>query len=169
MKKIFFILVFFSCSHLESNKVFEGVLHLRGGKGAGQQWDQSLIFKRISWYNEITLLYDILYTKISKDSPFFNWFSEDEKRSLQKCSKSFIVMSYELDNERLSHSLFDSFVDNSGFEKMALVTFRDTIKIHPDFRRHAFHLYEVFALCSSSHTQENILIDFPNFDQKIMD
>ena len=169
MKTLFPVLIALSCSNLSSNRAVEGEFYLREGKIGEHRWDKALIFKKISWYTEMTLLYDILYTKLPEDSPFWHLFSDDEKKDLKGCSESFVVMSYELDPERMSDAQVENFVEQASFEKMALASFRETLATHPDFRRHFLHRYDIYALCRrDGGSSGGILLNFPHFDPKIM-
>ena len=164
MKKLCILFIILSCSNFVHNRTHKNTFHLRGGKAEGAQWHDHLIFKRISWYAEMTLLYDLLYTEIGTESPFFRWLSENEQKDLKQCPKSFVVISYQLDSDRLSHSQFENFTEQSSFQKIILTDFYNTIKMHPDFRRHFLHLYEVYALCAKNPSINSIYVNFPNFD-----
>ncbi len=168
MKIILSLILFLSCSNFSYHNVYENNFYLRGGQIGQKVWNDTLLFKRLSWYTESTLLYDIYYTTLQEDSPFFAWASSDEKKAIQECSASFLVMAYQLDSDRLSHLDIEVFTQRAGFGKLSLTTFRNVMKTHPDFRRHFLQHYEIYGLCSKNVDQNTILLSLPNFDSVIM-
>ena len=132
-------------------------------------WDDALAFKRLSWYAGPALLYDIYYTTLQRESPFFGWASSDERRAIQECATSFLVMAHQLDSDRISHLDVEVFTQRAGFEKLNLTTFRNVIKTHPDFRRNFLQHYDIYGLCSQKTGQNSISLNLPNFDPVVME
>lgn len=170
MRNIFLLSLIISCSNLSSNRSVESEFYLNGGKIGEHRWDRPLIFKRISWYAEVNLLYDILYTTLPENSPFWHLFSDDEKRAIDGCSKSFIVMDYALDPKRISSIEMQTFAEKASFTRMAIPSFANALATHPDFHRHFLHRYDIYALCRQGEVVSGeILLNFPHFDPHSMD
>lgn len=142
----------------------EGSLALRGGKADGAAWDESLVLRRASWYSEALLLYDLLHAEVGPSSPFSGWLSPAERRGLDRCSPGLVVMAYAMDGARISHQDLLRAARAQGFERTALPVFRARARTHPDFRRHALHLYDVHGLCARPGSPGSFTVSFPNFD-----
>lgn len=157
-------LLIFGCSSWSKNMVKEGNLIFRGGRIDNHQWKDSLIFKRTSWYKELTLVSEILITEVDKNSPFYDWFSASEKRSLEECKQKYVVAAYFLDGKGLSKEDFLSQAFSQGLEKKILSTFEKQLRMHPDSELVSFGLYKVFALCSNFSDKKDIIVNFPGYN-----
>lgn len=168
-KSALLVLVFLisSCANLSKNLILKEDFSIRGGKFANQTWDETLKFDRTSWYAELTLIYDLLLTRIDEQSPFWRWLSVAEKQSLGACRKQYIAMAYAQDSKKVSHTMFKNFAKEAGYSSIALPQFSNYMILHPDFNQNSFHLYRVFGLCldDPSPKRENIALQFPNFTE----
>lgn len=159
-----------SCANLSKNQVLNETFDLRGGKFANQAWDSSLVFERTSWYTELTLVYDLLLTRIDATSPFWQWLSTTEKQSISSCSKHYVVVAYSQASTKISHGMFKQFAREAGYRSFALPQFSNYLELHPDFAQNSFHLYKVFGLCLEQGLakRDDMAIQFPNFKEVVL-
>tara|TARA_R110000868_G_scaffold42895_3_gene144687 strand:- start:29232 stop:29756 length:525 start_codon:yes stop_codon:yes gene_type:complete len=159
-----------SCANLSKNQVLTENFKLRGGQFANQRWDDSLEFTRLSWYTELTLVYDLLTTKLDEKSRFWLWLSNAEKQTLAACDDYYIVIAYSQNPKKVSHTMFKEAAFQSGYRSVALNQFSNYLELHPDFAQNSFHLYNVFGLCLDKKmaNREDILLQFPNFKEVVL-
>lgn len=163
MIKIFMIILFLSsCSNLSVNMTQEGEFELIGGVLKTDKWKDKLIFKRVSWYQELNMLFDIYIAKMETSSPFYNWFSFEEKNDLARCDSKYIIMTYHLDSNRISRESFENQLESQRFRFVGVSHFNENIKLHPDYARSHFRLYRINALCGKNHS---VTINFPGFNE----
>lgn len=159
--KVITLLVIMSCASFSENFVKEGRIFLNNGRFEGERWSDNLEFQRVSWFQELTLLYDLLYWEVDNLSPFYKWFDEFEKKSLSQCSQSFVVLNYALDSSKISKLDFFRSLENYQTRRFSVGQFRKYLANHPDYERFSLSLYEVSAICLES--KQAIEISFPNF------
>ena len=70
-----------SCSLLTRNIQKRGTFELHGGYYKDKKWEETLKFIRYSWYSELTLAFEIYLAPISAKSPYYNWFSQRDRKS----------------------------------------------------------------------------------------
>lgn len=142
------ILVFLvSCSSLTKNAVRQGETKFSGGVYKEEKWSSDLTFNRYSWFNELTLLLDVLVADVGPFNPFHQWFSVQEKETIKSCENFRVVMSYALDSMRLSQTDFINQAQNVGYERVALPQFKSYLRLHPEYDRQSFQLYDIYGLC----------------------
>lgn len=169
MKKIFWVLILaFSCSTLNKNLVKKGTYDIKGGVYKNMKWDDSLTFKRISWFKELTLTFDIFMTEVKKESPFYAWFSEDEKKLVESCLDSKVVLTYAWDPMQISREGFYAKAEEKGFERMSIPEFHSNVKMHPNFARINVYLYKTHLLCRKRLANEALAISFPGFNTVVL-
>lgn len=120
---------------------------LRGGTNGKILWEDHLVFKRKSWFRELTLYYDLWYAKVESASPFYTWLSESEQRSLSKCRESYWVLAYALDNDKISHTMFREMLKKQGMEEVVLTQVEGHVRVHPDFDGKSLNVYKFMAYC----------------------
>lgn len=167
---ILMVLIFGACANLSKNQIITEEFDLRGGKYANQQWDDSLTFERTSWYAELTLVYDLLITKLTPQSPFWQWLSNTEKETINSCKEHYVTVAYAQDSKKVSHSALKVSALEAGYRSFALPQLSNYLQLHPDFAKNSFHLYTVFGLCLEPERakRENILLQFPNFKEVVL-
>lgn len=169
MKKLFLVfLLAFSCSTLNKNLVKEGTYDIKGGVYKNMKWDESLTFKRVSWFKELTLTFDIFMTQIKKESPFYVWFSEDEKKLVESCLDSRIVLTYAWDPMQISREGFFAEAEKMGYERLSVPNFHSNVKMHPNFARINVYLYKTSLLCRKRLGSESLAITFPGFNTVLL-
>lgn len=169
MKKIVILFIYClsicSCSSLSKNMVKSGKLILRGGT---ESLNQDLVFKRYSWYQELTLNFDILITDLLKTDEFYQVFTSNEKDILKQCESVYIAFSYEQDAARLSRAHFLATLQALGAEEVVTSEFQKEMKMHPDFIEESLQLYRFHTLCFKKKNL-SFQMKFPGFpEQKIL-
>jgi hypothetical protein len=167
MGKFSFLVLFFllSCSSLNKNMTKSGELSLKGGVFHNQSWSESLVFSRNSWFKELTLIFELLSTRIDKRSPFYQWLSETEKRSIANCEDSLVVVTYAQDPDRISRAMFIEQLKGLGYERFSLVNFGRHLKMHPHYETLSLQLYQVDGLCLEKDRGEKLTVRFPGFKE----
>lgn len=163
-----FILV--SCSNIMSkNMISEGTFKIRGGVFQNVEWKDGLPFKHVGWYKELTLMFDLMITRLDRSSPFHDWLSNSEKELLASCRDSYVVMTYSLDSERITNTMFLENAKRSGYEKVSLNKFLEHLRMHPDYDSHSLRLYDVFGLCRKTEgPDQKLSIRFPGFKEVVI-
>lgn len=169
MKKLLFVLLLASsCSTLNKNMVKEGTYDIKGGVYKNMKWDDSLTFKRISWFKELTLTFDIFMTQVKKEAPFYQWFSDDEKKLVESCLDSKVVLTYAWDPMQISREGFFAEAEKLGFERLSIPNFHSNVKMHPNFARINVYLYKTSLLCRKRIGGEALAITFPGFNTVVL-
>lgn len=152
-----------SCTTLNKNLIKEGSYDISGGVFENMKWDDTLTFKRISWFKELTLTFDVFMTSIAKESPFYAWFSEDEKKLMDKCVDHQIVLTYAWDPMQISREGFFERTEKLGYERLSVPNFHSHVKMHPNFARINVYLYKTSLLCRKNLGDKKLVISFPGF------
>lgn len=173
MKSVIFLLVFFvlsSCAHRGKTIISEGDWYLKGGQFSSYEWKDSLKFERVSWYKELTLIYDVMYVRLTKTSPFYDWLSNSEKSTLAACKDSYVVLQYSFDNKKVSHGMFTESAKNSGFNKVSLTGFNSQLKLHAQYEADSLNLYKANAYCQkeAGPMGDKLTLVFPGFKNIIL-
>jgi hypothetical protein len=157
------ILLTSSCALTGKNLVQTEDFEIYGGAVSGHEWDEVLTFKRASWYLEMTMIFDVLYSELNKDSKFYNWFSTSEKVTLKKCRKSYITLFYAKNSDRVSKQDFLKQAKATGLDQIIVNDFKKAFKLHPQYIANSFQLYDVSVFCRRDNREVPLKIEFPNF------
>ena len=152
--KFFIVFFLISCSSISQNLIKKGNAPLSHGQAAEKHWDSEMPLKRVSWYTELTMIFDLFYVDAKNINEFENWYSDFEKRTLDKCEQSYLTFVYELDDRRYSKLAFFQDMREQGFEVLEVPNFKSHLILHPDYEELSFGLYEVKLLCSKTKGQE---------------
>lgn len=165
MKKIYIsiLLLLSSCALTGKNLVQTEDFEVYGGAVSGHKWDEVLIFKRASWYLEMTMIFDVLYAELDRDSKFYNWFSTSEKVSLKKCNKAFVTLFYAKNSDRVSKQDFLKQARSTGLDQIVVNDFEKGFKLHPQYIANSFQLYDISVFCRRDNREVPLKIEFPNF------
>ncbi len=151
------------------NQTNTGRVKIRGGVYKNLSWDDSLFFKRMSWYHGMTLYFDTLIYKADPTSPFANWFSPSEKEFFNKCEKLVVTVSYSADPSKISHVDFREQMRLNGYDDVVVNEFAAALKNHPDNANWSLRNYKILGFCKRSPSklqQGRIVINFPSFSQE---
>lgn len=161
-----FCLLIISCSSQSKNMISTGELVFKSGVYKNHKWDDSLKFERKSWYKEFNMMFDLLYRKIDLNGPFAEWYSNTEKEVINSCSEALLVVSYQLDNKRISYTMFKEQMKNSGFEEFALENFGQNLRLHPDYESLSLSLHKTHGFCRKGAALDaELRITFPGFSE----
>ncbi len=170
--KFFLVLIFVllagCASYKTYNQTTRGRVDLRGGIYQKESWDDSLKFKRMSWYHGMTLYFDALYWKADVDSPFSKWFSPAEKEFFTKCEHFLVTAGYSADPSKISHVNFREQMKLNGYDDVVLNTFASSLKSHPQATEWRFQNYKIMGYCKRSPSRlstSKLGINFPSFKQ----
>lgn len=168
--KIVLILVLIglgACASYKSyNQTTTGRVVLRGGIYQKETWDDSLEFKRMSWYHGMTLYFDALLYKADPNSPFTNWFSPSEKEFFAKCESLVVTVAYSADPAKISHVNFREQMKLNGYDDVVVNNFSSYLKTHPSAQDWRLLNYKIMGYCKRSPSRlgtSNLAINFPSF------
>ena len=153
-----------SCSHLSRNQTKVGELHLNGGRYKNQKWEEKLKFKRATWFLEVSAVFDGLFYKVDKNSPYYSWFDQIEKEKINSCGSFVVALFYNLDSAHISRGQFKDQMAKNGFDEFLVMNFEDYIKNHHDINIYRLGLYHLSGFCHPLDKKE-LVIDFPSYDE----
>ena len=156
------IIFLFGCAHYSRNIVKHGSFDFRGGKIADLSWSDGLSFRRTSWFNELTLSVDILWQKVDRASPFYQWFSKDERATVEKCADFYIALFYTLESKKYSLADFRVALEPLGLTERAVTSFAKNLDAHPDYFNQGFNPYKVVGMCGTG-VINSVDITIPGF------
>jgi hypothetical protein len=164
----FTILIFISAcaTYRTFNQSTMGVVRFPGGTKGRESWDDSLIFKRASWYHGMNLYYDALIYPASLESPFSKWFSDSEKDFFNKCKQLLVTINYSSDPSKISHVMFRDQMYKNGYDEVVLNSFSSYIKVHPTFQSWNLQNYKIMGFCHRQNQLDNLTkldLAFPSF------
>jgi len=162
------LLTFSSCANLSKNTVKEGPFIVRNGTAGDKVWKENLNFKRVSWYHELTLQFDLMLAAIGPQSSFNFWFSKDELEMIGKCGDFKIVLAYSQDTKIIPYSYLNEQLDHSGYKKVELISFKKQFIQHPDSEMNSLRLYQLYGICRSEKNDKPLIFNFPGFSEKIV-
>lgn len=163
------LLALVGCASYKSyNQTTTGVVILRGGIFEKKSWNDSLVFKRMSWYHGMTLYFDALFWKADINSPFSNWFSASEKEFFTKCEHFLVTAGYSADPSKISHVSFREQMKLNGYDEIVLNSFASSLKSHPSATDWRLQNYKFTGYCKRAPSRANgqgLAINFPSFKQ----
>lgn len=153
-----------ACSSMSKNFTQRGELIFDGGVYQGKTWSQNLVFKRMTWYNEFTTAFDVAFYRIDSTSPYFDWFSAEEKATVRTSSgPCFIAFYYSLDSKRLPPSIFKEQIKEMGGDFKLFRNFYENLLNHPQAPYYSLSMYTREGICFA-HPVEKIMLDVPGFN-----
>lgn len=161
--KFFLFLLILSCSSMSQTYVKQGEFQLKGGKKGDQNWNSSIELNHVSWFQELTLIFDVYYLDTNKLNDFSFWFSRFEKNLLSSCKTSYISLVYDLIDTRYSKKEFYQHLREQGFEVLEIPQFKSHIALHPDYEELSFNLYEAKLLCHKQSKKKFAKVTLPSF------
>jgi hypothetical protein len=162
------LLILVSCaSHKSFNQTKTGKVVMRGGIYQHESWDDLLVFKRGSWYHGMQLYYDALLWKADPESPFYKWFSPQEKEYFTKCESLIVTANYSADPAKISHVNFREQMRLNGYDDVVLNNFAQYLRTHPASQEWRVFNYKIMGYCKRSPSRlqnARIEINFPSFN-----
>lgn len=152
------------------NQTTTGKVRFPGGVKGKESWDDSMYFRRASWYHGMTLYYDALIYSADAKSPFARWFSPAEMEYFQKCDKILVTVNYAADATKVSHVMFREQMRLNGYDDVVVNSFAASVKTHPTFQAWNLHNYKILGYCKRLPTQvygekRDLLVNFPSFSE----
>ena len=169
MKKLIplIMILFYGCSvnyaNLSTNNVQQSEMVLKGGVAGGEEWRDLFVFKRLSWYHELTLFYDFIYARVDKESKFFNWFSQREKDLFATCEDFLVTLNYAIDESKISRRDVSIQLEAFGYKEISLNQFDKNLKLHPDFESLSFKHYKVTGYCQDKVRPKEVYLTLTGF------
>ncbi len=111
------------CSSSTKNQIMHNEFFIREGNYKDKKWSDNLVFKKTSWFQELSMLFDVLTSEISPRSPFFEWFSKFEKSEIKKCEHFILILRYNLSDTRLSDGMFVRELKKADYQLIELPYF----------------------------------------------
>ncbi|MBD65631.1 MAG: hypothetical protein CME62_10525 [Halobacteriovoraceae bacterium] len=144
---------------------------LKGGIYQGKSWDENFRMKRISWYDEASMQYDVLISEIDKDSQFAKWLGRDYYY-LDQCAKFYVTALYsDLDlGEGITY--LASKLEKAGLDKRSIQDFSENFKAHQNFADWKLYNYKLYGFCrkpvEGESGSEDIVVSIPGFKTKTL-
>ena len=142
----------------------EGNFSLKGGRFLEKKWQNKIIFKRYSWYKDLSLSFEILLGEIKKDSNFYSWISPENKEEIKKCEKLFISLIYYPDKHKKLYKLISQKLDKKGLKRVNLKRMEENLKMHPDLDQFFYHNYINQIFCSKVKKSIEVEAQLPGFE-----
>lgn len=154
-----------SCAITSQNTSANGEFVITGGTSGNKIWNEGLVFKKKSWYKQTTLVYEVMLAEITKDSPFYAWFSTSEKSNLLSCKRPYILLDYTFDASILPRSLVREQLHAKGFKEVSVNGFSRELKNHPQYKISNLLYYKIKGYCLSSEKSEALNLYLPGFQK----
>jgi hypothetical protein len=165
--------MFAGCASYKTfNQTTRGQVLIRGGVHKKETWDDSLKFRRMSWYHGMTLYFDAMLWKADLNSPFTQWFSSAEKEFFTKCESLIVTVVYSADPAKISHVNFREQMKLNGYDDVVLNNFSSSLKSHPQANDWRFSNYKFMGYCKRAPTRlatSKLAINFASFKQLEVD
>jgi len=160
---LIFLALFSACSNMSQNLTMGDSSIISGGVFEDREWDETMKFRRMTWFKELSMLFDVRLAELNLDSPFANWMTEDEKKTVRDCGHFLISLSYALDSKRLSQSMYKKQMVKNGYRPIYLPNFSTHLKLHPDYSKSTLKLYRIVGYCSPNIARNEVSISFPGY------
>lgn len=165
---MFLIVSIASCSSQTKNFTQAGDFVFDGGVKQEQKWPDYLRFDRVTWYHEFTSVFDLAVYRVDKNSPFFQWFSPEEKATIRTSSgPCYISLYYSLDSKKISTSHLKEQLRKMGAEFYSFTDFFNNLASHPKAPSYSYPLYTELGMCFK-HPIDQMTIDLPGFNSVIV-
>lgn len=151
------------------NQTTDGKVRFPGGVKGEEVWDDSMVFRRASWYHGMTLYYDALIYKADPTSPFSRWFSDSEKEYFQRCESLLVTVNYSADATKISHVMFREQMRANGYDDVVVNNFAASVKTHPTFQAWNLQNYKIIGYCKRQLARvgngKDLSVSFPSFSE----
>ena len=167
LNHIFITILISACSSLSVSTIKEGDLTIRDGRFNNLEWSEDLTFKRLSWYHELTLLYDFLIAEIPVHSNYRRWFTPGESISANSCGKFYIAGVYATRDSRVNQNdIWNSF-DTNRVKFINVNGFYQNLSFTDYFISNSFRLYKFWGICVRNQGEVvTVKLAFPGYKSK---
>ncbi len=153
-----------ACAQSTANMSKYDSFTLQSGVVEGHPINENLNFRRVSLYQELNMLLDIISIRLDEIGEFQGWFSEEEKKQVQACANPLLFLVYTLDETRLRQSLVTTQMQSFGFKIFGLLHFRENLGMHPGFVENSLKMYKAYAFCGPKSVPNPLIMQFPGFE-----
>lgn len=146
------LLTLCACSSYRGhNRTDKMLVRLKGGIYEDQKWDDTLIFKRTSFYEGAKLNHDMIITKLDKTSPFYQWMG-DQKSILDNCTEVFVALFYKDMNaiRAVPISYMRDQIIKTGLQEITIQNFAYYLRQHYAFDEWILTDHKVYGYCNRS-------------------
>jgi len=157
------LIVVISCaSHRARKNIAYGKITIHGGVYENKEWSDKLTFKRTSWYQEASMEYDLMLTKLEETSPFASWMGSDQKY-LKECKEFYISLIYAHVTASTPVSFMVDQLEKSGLKRIGVRNFTENLSAHDNWTDWRLSQYKVFGFCRPADSVEDIVVSVPGF------
>ena len=169
LRSLFFPLVvlLFGCASFSLNQVTTSKLVLKNGYFDGEFVKSELVFKKISWYREASLIYQINLAEVSENMPHFKWFSSAVQKDIRKCSRFYVALLYSHSNDYIYHDQVKEQLNQQGIQLYLIPNFWGILIMHPQFKKGSLHLHRGKGLCIEDE-KESILLKLSGYPTEVI-
>mgnify|MGYP007063429834 CR=1 FL=1 len=161
---IFFLMTsLVSCSQLGTNVTKNGALVVNGGIHQGLSWKDKLVFKRTTWFSDLSMLYDVLIADLELNSPFLKWFYYSEREEIRKCEKFVVLGLFSSSDRKTSENEIVQQVVSREAKIVNINGFYKNLSYHPIFSKNSLNLYRFEGVCFPQAFPRDKLVHIPGF------
>ena len=141
----------------------KGEFNLKGGRFLEENWKDKMIFKRYSWYKDLSLSLDVLLGEIEKDSNFYRWVPPNNREELKDCKKIIVSLVYFPSKHKDFYKLILKKIDKIDLVEVKMKRFALNLKMHPDLDQFFHHSYINKFFCSKVKNNIEFDLQIPGF------
>ena len=144
-----------------------GELVITEGRYHNLSWSEDLVFKRTSWYYELSLLYDFLIAEVPINSNYRRWLLPGEAISANNCAKLYIAGVYASRDRRVnSNDIWRAF-DTNKLQFTNVNGFYRNLSFSSKFITNSFSSYKFWGIClKNDNEQIPVKFSFPGYTEK---
>lgn len=136
-----------SCASNQSRRpVFRSEVVLKGGDYQDKNWKEKIVFKRISWFQDATLMQEILVADLKKGSPFEAWLG-GQKLEYDRCNQFFVSLLYADINASPKENHLSAELKGNKLSEQAILDFSRQLKAHPAFVDYKLQSHKIVGWC----------------------
>ncbi|MAW07875.1 MAG: hypothetical protein CME61_06280 [Halobacteriovoraceae bacterium] len=161
MKKIIknlALILLISCAGNSISYLKEGTFTISEGRSGSKSWSGDLKFKRYSYLNGMTMIFDVIATDELSSNEFLNWFSGEERKDLDECPYPFFIGLFSgRDFEMDSDDLLSQVIGEDGLI-LGSYEFMKNFSFHPVYKKNSFNVYRFELVCFQEKKDLEILV-----------
>ena len=155
------------CSSLSISTVKDGEFRLGEGRLGELEWKEDLIFKRFSWYYELSLLYEFLIAEVPVNSNYRRWFTSGESISANSCGKFYVAAVYASRDDRTNPNHIWKEFDTNKVKFINVNGFYRNLSFSESFVTNSFNLYKFWGICvKNKESTVNLKLALPGYIAK---
>lgn len=168
MMKVFVLfslcLIVISCASDRGRKnIALGEVVINGGIHEDTEWDDKLVLKRTSWFQESSMEYDIMISKLDKNSNFARWL-EGDKIYFDQCHDFYVALIYaDPLTTHLSLAFLVDQMDKIGLDDKSIPSFEANLKAHDNYQDWRLNQYRIVGFCRPEPPTRDLVISVPGF------